>query len=771
MELEQHLEQLIVDLDVAARTARNKVRDVSVRPVSTAADRVNHEKWLRDLLGHMSGVVDQTARGNGTAKERRLDLWPGYDSVLLSGSRITFEVDAGVRDMLSSVGYANSDSRAIQTGVSFPPLGNRTDRATLYFDAALAATPQRVPGDFSVGGTHNWLALGPNAGADPLIGFQVRTEKSVVASQRAFPAIDLDPARPLEWGDALAAAIAGICGDSAHSFWPLPAIRQGESRADYVLRLEREHASARHRKIRQNLYSLWLIGCFVPEPASILLEGKGRAWLNKLMADLKECDPERASRIEQLRSLEENVAFGGSSPFANVHFTTWGVVTIPYPIACTKSGENGAELDDLGSGMLLSNFDVPHWYYFVIRQWIASYYLSLRQHENSVLMAEREAHKAAMYAEQQLRRQLSHAVGTELTYIEFLASIAADSIKKEHFTPRPSVLTAGVTARSLADVSFAEEHGNPEPLEATLVDLIRNTKGHGQLERDVTMIEGALAAVPSERGRKVIAALANEVARVARENRALVRVDDAAVVANLERSDEPSRDLNAFRLVDLLNRALLVAFTVYFRKAFPPTLEGSEQVCVVSAQTLFGRSDESEAARRERGRDCAIAWREFIADAYGAEGHAPPYHVVQSWLYRELKARSRLRLQLPEPSDLGRVKPGCGEYAPLVIEAWLTEALLNALKHSRPSSLDSESIIKIDWVTGNAILEVGNTTTPENAAEVRRAVDSASRGGSSIKQGHQGLAFLGYAAKHLFTGSALHTDAAIGSDMLRLSIQ
>jgi hypothetical protein len=772
MELEQSLEQLIVDLDFAARQARDRVRDVNLRPVANAADEAEHQTWLRALLSEMSCVIDRTSRGNGAAKERRLDLWPGYDSVLLDGRRITFEVGPTVRELLSDFGYANGEDRTIQTGLSFPALGNRTDRATLYFDAALAGTSGRSAeqSTFSVGSTHNWLALGPNAGTDPLIGFQVRTEKAAVASQRAFPSIDLDPARPLEWGDALAAAIADLCGDEPHSFWPLPVRRKGESRSEYAARLELEHRSPEHRQIRQDLYSLWLIGCFVSDPASILLEGKGRGWLTKLTGKLKSCDPERASRLEQLRSLERNMA-GSESSLTRVHFTTWGVVTIPYPIACTKNGDDGQEIDDLGSGMLLSNFDVPHWYYFVIRQWIASYYLSLRQHENSVLMAEREAHRAAIYAERQLRRQLSHAVGTELTYIEFLASVAGEDIAEKHFTPRAPVLLSGVEGmRRKFDLNFIEQHGRPTPLETALIGVIRETHGPDQLLRDVGLIEKALAAVPSEKGRKVIGALAGEVARVARENRALVRVDDVTVVAKLERSRARVNDENAVPLIELLNRALIVSLTVYFRKAFPPSQEGSEGVCIVSAEALFGDAGDSEEERRSKGYACAVAWREFVADAYRTKGQAPAYDVVQAWICDALKTWSRLQLELPSPDDATRLKPGCGEHAPLVIEAWLMEALLNALKHSRPIGDQSRSVIRVDWLHDDAILEISNTTTPESAAEVRLAVDAAWRGGSTVKRGHQGLAFLGYAAKHLFEGATLHSEFIPDKDKMRLFV-
>ncbi len=781
MEVELHLEQLAVDLDRAARHARERVQQAGRRGSATYADELQHRRWLHTLLREMSSVVDHTARGNGTADaHRRLYVWPGYDSVRLGGTRVTFEVERSVRETLADLGYdslssGDGDPRVMQSGVVFPNAEKRTDRATLYFDAALATLHEDENSDstFSVGGTHNWLALSPTVGSDPLIGFEIRTTPAPLAAHQSFPTLFLDLARPLEWGNTLAAAIAETCGDSPQSFWPLPARRKRESHAAYSDRLEKEHASAKHREIRERLYSLWLIGCFVENPARVLLEGRGRTWLDGLIRSLSEVEPERARRVEGLRELERNVADGAELPLDPAWYTTWGVVTIPYPIADTRSGDDGEESDDLGSGMLLSNFDVPYWYYFSIRQWIASYYLSLRQHENSFLMAERESHKAALYAERELRRQLSHAVGTELTYVEFLAHVASVSIAEKHFNPSASMVKAAFDHLSdkPLDDTFVRQHGEPTAMEQELARIIRKTKTGDRLTRDVAVMQAALAAVPSEEGRKVMTALADEIGRVALENRALVRVDDAAVVAQLERSDEKTSDPNAQHLVDLLGRALLVSLTVYFRKAFPQFSEGPEEVCVRSAEALFGDAGSSAEERREIGQECAHAWRALIADSYRKHGGAPSYEELSAWLTSVFREKSRLELQLPDPDDSTRLKPGGGEFAPLVVQAWLTEALLNALKHTRAETPPHRSIIRVDWLCENAILLVGNTATAASAEEVARCVEAAARGESSIKDGHQGLAFLGYAARHLFTGARLHSDLQRDAQMLWLRVK
>lgn len=777
MEVELHLEQLAVDLDRAARHARERVQKAGRHGASTFADESQHRRWLHALLNEMSSVVDRTARGNGAGNPRRLHVWPGYDSVRLGGSRVTFEVDRSVRETLADYGYETGlsdegDQRAMQTGVGFPRAEKQTDRATLYFDAALAPLPdeESVEGTFSVGGTHNWLALSPTFGVDSLIGFEVRTEQAPIAQHRSFPTIQLDRSRPLEWGNAVAAAVRDACGDSPLSFWPLPSRRRGETHLAYAERLEKEHAQVRHREIRQRLYSLWLIGCFVENPTEILLEGRGRSWLDSLIGALQDVEPQRARRVEGLRELERNAADGAKLPLERVHYTTWGVMTIPYPVADTRNGDDGEESDDLGSGMLLANFNVPYWYYFSIRQWIASYYLSLRQHENSFLMAERESHKAALYAEKELRRQLSHAVGTELTYVEFLASVAEDSIAERHFNPRPSVVMARVEHEVLPAVEFTSQYGQPTEIEQALAKIIREVTGTEGLSRDVSLAAASLAAVPAEQGRKVMSALAHEVGRVALENRALVRVDDAAVVAEFERSDEKSSDPSATLLVDLLGRALLVSLTVYFRKAFPPFGEGPEEVCLHSAEALFGDAHTDEIDRRAAGQTCAKEWRSFIARSYRVHGTAPSYQVLRSWLDAALSKYARLELQLPDPDDVARLKPGCGEFAPLVTQAWLTEALLNALKHSRPIAAPFRSAIRVDWMTQDAILVVANTATTAKAQEVAKCVEAAARGASSIKDGHQGLAFLGYAARHLFTGAQLHSDLQKDTHMLRLRV-
>ena len=787
MDVELHLEQLAIDLDVAAREARDRTQEGNRRGISTFAGEIHHRRWLQSFLKEMTSVIDTTARNTRAGSDGQLYVWPGYDSILLAERRVTFDVDRDVRRALSMHGYENGlstedSNRAMQTGVAFPTPDMRTDRATLYFDAALAATPATSADDentFSVGSTHNWLALNPTVGTDPLVGLEVRTVGNLSIDHRSFPRIVLDPGRPLEWGDAVASAISATCGESPECFWPLPTRRTGESLVEYRRRLHVEYGSPRHRSIRQRLYSLWLVGCFVPAPAQVLLEGRGHRWLGRLIADLEIVEPERAKRVAGLRELERNLEAGAESMLDPAYFTTWGVVTIPYPIATdSKTAEGSEEYDDLGSGMLLTNLELPSWYYFMIRQWIASYYLSLRQQESSIVLAEREAQKAALDAERLLRRQLSHAIGTELTYVEFLATIAEETISEDKFTPNGDRVMAGVTRlRNIGDgdgtteVAFREKHGQVTSVESDLIQVILNNSGENQLSRDITLIKASLAAIPANEGRNVLAALTAEVSRTILENRALVRVDDAAVFAQFEISDERTGGSNEVHLSDLLGRALVVAFTVFFRKAFPPHLEGPEEVCVLAAGALFGDAHADESSRRGVARECAIDWRNFLARCYRREGRGPNYAAVTSWLGTSLRGRARLRVDFPDPEDRARLAPGCGDHAPLVVQAWLTEALLNALKHSRSASLLSEVTIGVDWMRNDTLLEVRNTTSEERANAVATAVEAASRGESTSIDGHQGLAFLGYAARHLFRGHYLQSQLDHGSHTLHLRVQ
>ena len=407
METDTRLEQLVVDLDIAAQRARRRVQDGDRRLLQTFIDPVQHRRWLQTLLREMAWVLDQTARRAGPRTGQRLYVWPGYDSILLDGTRVTFELGLDARKKLEMFGYPVGQSddgatRHLPTGALFPTSAESIDRATLYFDAALGGLAERaadIETTFSVGGTHNWLALNPNVGGDPLLGFRVQTTGELNTSHQSFPTIRLDINNPLEWGEYLATKLNTECGDAEDSFWPLPARLRGEGIGAYRERLRFEHAARDHRSIRERLYSLWLIGCFLSNPAEILLERRGAAWLKRLIGDLEDLEPERASRLAGLHALEISIAEGADMPMDRAYFTSWSVVTIPYPIADTRSGDNGDEPDELGSGMLLANFDLPPLYSLAIRQWMASYYLSLRQQESAVIRAEREAHKAALYAD------------------------------------------------------------------------------------------------------------------------------------------------------------------------------------------------------------------------------------------------------------------------------------------------------------------------------------------------------------------------------------
>src|SRR5947209_1717371 len=106
MEIELHLEQLAVDLDIAARDARARMQKSERRTLSTFDGQTEHRKWLNALLREMASVVDRTiVSSNGTSENRRLYVWPGYDSVLLDGGRVTFEVDQDIQRTLGLFGY------------------------------------------------------------------------------------------------------------------------------------------------------------------------------------------------------------------------------------------------------------------------------------------------------------------------------------------------------------------------------------------------------------------------------------------------------------------------------------------------------------------------------------------------------------------------------------------------------------------------------------------------------------------------------------------
>lgn len=781
MDIELHLEQLAVDLDFAARRARKRMQKENRGLLSTFADEGQHRIWLHALLREMATVIDDTARGNARGeRNRRLYVWPGYDSVILEMSRVTFQVDRDTRVQLQTLGYENGlaadgGERELQTGLMFPSVEKQTDRVTLYFDAALSGTEATFDADntFSVGSTHNWLAASPTIGTDPLIGFEVRTTPAASDGHRSFPTIVLDPAGPLEWGDAIATAINSACEDSPASFWPLPVRRPKERSEVYGQRLAEEHGSRHHRSIRHRLYSLWLIGCFTPDPGAILLEAKGQRWLERLCRDLDDVEPERARRVRGLIELERNLASGSIDiQLAPTQLVNWGVLTIPFPIANTRAGDTD-EADDLGSGMLLSNFDIPTWYYFAIRQWISSYYLSLRQQESSVALAEREADKAAIQAQRELRRQLSHAVGTELTYVEYLANVARESIAADNFVPSKGRLAAGVEYATRCgpgvdfDTEFHNRHGVPSALEKRLIEGIVQTDASGRLTRDISLMQSALAAVPIDEGRLVLAALLDEVGRIALENRALVRVDDPAVVAEL---DDGCEGRGETQLVDILGHALAVALTVYFRKAFPPYLEAPEDVCRQSAEALFGRDNLECDQRLEGGRDCAIQWRDFLARSYRTRKEPPSYSSTVAWLNEKLPRYARFRMDLPKPSDKTRLASGCGDQVPLVLQAWFTEAVVNALKHTRPSSETESAVIRIAWQRRMPIIKVSNTTTQEKAQEAIAVAEAANRGASALKEGHQGLPFLSYAVRHLFRGYHLHAELDRSTQLLHLYV-
>jgi hypothetical protein len=307
-------------------------------------------------------------------------------------------------------------------------------------------------------------------------------------------------------------------------------------------------------------------------------------------------------------------------------------------------------------------------------------------------------------------------------------------------------------------------------LEESLITLMRDIPDGERIQHDVSLIESTLAAVPSEVGRKLMDVLAQEVGRVNIENRALVRVDDEGVVAVFERSGLPTRDANAAPLVQILGRAIVVALTVYFRKGFPPALEGGEAVCLQSAEALFGDESHSLPDRRGIARECAIDWRRFVGQSYRSEGRAPSYVPIRTWLTEKLRTVARIDFDLPDPNDLTRIQPGCGEYAPLVVQAWLTEALLNALKHSRPPSNRTRAVIAVNWAENEVKLAVSNTAPLANGEQVALGVEAAAQGARTVKDGHQGLAFLGYAARHLFSGCRLHSDLDRATQTLRLYV-
>lgn len=778
MDVQATLENLAVDFDVAARASRDRMLRSDRSALATFSDAAKHVQVLRTYLHEMADVVHRTATqdrgGNG-----RMYIWPGYDSILLENTRITFEMSTDARRELDRFNYtmASNDSneaRTVQTGALYPP-GTGIDRATLYYDAALAPL-DRVAEEttFTVGGTHNWLAMNPAVGEFPLLGFRTVFGEPQPFVPTVFPTFVLNRDEPLTWGDRLADALNSACGDSPQSFWPMPVQRRGESVADHRARLETEFASKENRDIRQRLYSLWLIGCFEKDVARVLLDRAGRRWLERLIRDVEFVEPERAARLTALRDLETALADGAIFQFEPAVFESLTVMTVPFPIADTRAGTGGDQVDDLGSGMILSDFVLSTPYCILLRQWIAAFYLSLRQQETSVMRAEREAHRKALEAEHELRRQLSHAVGTDLTYVAFLAIEAAAMLSKEQFEPRSALIAARVrnalSEAPLDDTAFGNLYGVPDQVERALADVIGSLPNDSVPERDAELICQSLTVLPAAESRLSIGALADEVRRIANANRALVRVDEATVYARLLRDREQLRSADTIRMVDILRRALVVALTVYFERAYPRFGEAGERVFNQSALRLFGHATDSDEARANVGRDVAHEWRALVATQYRRSGKPPAYEALRRFLSGPLRANAALAFDIAEPGDDAIVARECGENGALVLEAWLTEALLNAMKHCHPPH-GADARIRVQWVCGATILSIANTTTEERAAIVMAAADADSRRESMAVKGHQGLPFLLYAARNLFEDRQLYSSYDPATSLLEMAIR
>lgn len=312
-----------------------------------------------------------------------------------------------------------------------------------------------------------------------------------------------------------------------------------------------------------------------------------------------------------------------------------------------------------------------------------------------------ESHKVAQESERLLRQYQSHAMGTELVYIGSLLNLCKKKLPSEGdsislkkltriFNRLKQLLERGKTVedalRSIAKDRLLLGHVSSEQLSIVeRVNQILSISGENEEEKAI-QIFGLLEEFGSK---NTFDELSKELdivigeARLARDtNKALLRVDTGEAAIEVEKDTSP-RKINDHRfLSDRLTRALTVVFSVFFERAFPSSGKKGEIPYLRSMGSLFGD---------DKGKELSDSWREFVAT--NSYGDTIDYEVLVSWVKQNMEAGSRFRVKFPEETQWRSAHDNVGL---IILEAWIQEAFLNALKYVQPAK-DGISCIGLEW--------------------------------------------------------------------------
>jgi hypothetical protein len=689
---------------------RNFPRVSAEIPVALAGDDKEYRGFAKPL-GLVAEALAEALAGATSWKEQPFYFWPGVQGAR-HDVRIARYMSDPWREQLAGAGYPVVPGLPIAEGIAVP-VSPAMDRIAIYFDAALSPTTTPSSSDFSVGGTHNWLLVSQSDSRRHSLVAYIRGACDPPSAQgEGISVVPLRGSEWWRWGENIATWIKRE--SPGNPVWPYPYAIPGETPEAHLKRISRaDEVESDMCRLRQDLYSLWLASFLMP-PDLFTKEIRDRVrWTGDLLGRLREVDPHRATRVDALLRLERNAAVSLSPHY----YGAWSALS--FPGAPMSPAPDFAMPREIGSAMLFTQQLPEREQLLLIRRWLVGCYLLFRGTEmyTHVTSARRAWDRAV--TERNLKNQYSHSMVSELTYISKLTS-EVTSAASELFRFPPDIQSSAEAIAS--EISVLSDVAGEQPIDITVleqaaVDAYREHGLHATDELRYLVGQAVTSVVTNPAVNAQIDRLVAIADKTLQETRAATEA--SAALMRMEEEIVRVSPGHGISVEAVVREAFIRAFTVFLDRARPLGSRPEPDY-----EKALARLCQPE----ERRAELAQSWTAFMKNVR----FAPTSQQLHDW-FTGHEVVDRLTLVLP-PARCDVTLSGT-EVAEDLLQLWLHELLLNALKHSAPAGAICAHI-EVSCTTGPFALEVKNTV--DHAALTRE------------RDGHYGMEFLREAAARLF---------------------
>ena len=361
--------------------------------------------------------------------------WPGYDRLQAAEN-----VTRTIRTALLVDGKETGVGLRITRGDPISVSACGECPATLAFDNALSSRnwDEALKREFVPGGTHSWLSAWGERMRDqyhPLrilrIGMPIAGDRSAdVTEQRKHGClgVELSASDPKLWGQTIAEKLNKDAVLNGGPPWPY---------SEAYKRTPKD-ANNYRQKLRESLYSTWLLACFKPSSVS-------SSNMQALFGKDESQSGLRSKVIKQLNVGE------WKKKNKDVSFSHWYTLALAESVAHEP---NSHECIHLGTGMVLCSHEVSLTALSTIAAWLDIMHRDLRIFDGTFLVAQQ--------AETLRRREgfnaTAHLVGVERDVVRLVSEIDDLRSRATTIQTRINPASVGLPARAQELIALFEEN-------------------------------------------------------------------------------------------------------------------------------------------------------------------------------------------------------------------------------------------------------------------------------------------------------------------------